>query len=127
MPSWLRYVLAFVVFAHGFVYARVGAALPRDIPQWTGRSRLLGNALTGPRLIVLSRVLHVSAGILILACALALAFAHPSWRGLAVAGAVVGLIAFAVFWDGQVKFLAEEGVIGVGASLALLAWALFTR
>lgn len=127
MPSWLRYVLAFVVFAHGFVYARVGAVLPRDIPRWSGRSRLLGSALTGQGLIVLSRALHVTAGILILACAVALAFEHPSWRGLAVAGSVVGLVAFAVFWDGQVTFLAEEGVIGVGASLALLVWALLAR
>lgn len=124
MPSWLRYVLAFVVFAHGFVYARIGGVLPGEIKQWNGRSWLLGDAVTGGPLIVLSRALHVTAGILFLACSVALVFGHPSWRPLAIAGSIVGLVAFAVFWDGQMQFLAEEGVIGAGASLLLLVWAL---
>jgi len=124
MRPWLRYLLAFVVFAHGFVYARIGAVLPGEIKQWSGRSWLLGSAVTGEPLVVLSRVLHVAAGVLILACSVALAFNHPWWRPLAIVGSAVGLVAFAVFWDGQARFLAEEGAIGAGVSLVLLICAL---
>jgi hypothetical protein len=27
METWLRYLIAFVVFAHGFVYVRIGSVL----------------------------------------------------------------------------------------------------
>ena len=28
MAPWVRYLIAFVVFAHGFVYVRIGSVLP---------------------------------------------------------------------------------------------------
>jgi hypothetical protein len=66
-------------------------------------------------------LLHVAAGIAILACAAAIAFA-PSlprwWRPLALTGAVVGLVAFAVFFDGQTRLLLDEGVVGAVVSLS---------
>jgi len=36
-------------------------------------------------------------------------------------GALVGLAAFAVFWDGQVTLLIEEGAIGALVSLTVFA------
>ena len=38
MQPWLRYVIAFVVFAHGFVYVRIGSVLPGPIQAWRGTS-----------------------------------------------------------------------------------------
>lgn len=124
MASWLRYLFAFIVFAHGFVYVRIGAVLPGPVKEWNGQSWLLGRAVTGDGLIALSRTVHVAAGVAILACSVALALAHASWRPLAIAGAVAGLVAFAVFWDGQTRYLFEEGAIGAAVSLALLVGAL---
>jgi hypothetical protein len=37
-----------------------------------------------------------------------------------VIGSAIGIAAFAVFWDGQTRFLAEEGFIGAVVSLILL-------
>lgn len=127
METWLRYLIAFVVFAHGFVYVRIGSVLPGPIKGWRGTSWLLGDSFTGDQLKRLVVSLHVAAGIAILACAAAIAVA-PSlpgwWRPLAIAGAAVGVVAFAVFFDGQTHLLFEEGVIGAVVSLTLLVGAI---
>jgi hypothetical protein len=76
------------------------------------------------RLAGLAVALHVIAGIAIVASALAIGFA-PSvpgwWRPLAIIGSVLGIGAFAVFWDGQTELLFEEGVVGTVLSMIFLA------
>jgi hypothetical protein len=58
--------------------------------------------VTDGRLTALVMVLNVIAGVATLACAVSIGLA-PSlpgwWRPLAMAGAVLGIAAFAVFWD----------------------------
>lgn len=120
MAPWLRYLIAFVVFCHGFIYLRV---LPQALRAWGGRSWLLDGALTQERLKALVVALHVIAGIATLACALAIGLA-PSvpgwWRPLAMVGGAVGIAAFAVFWSGRTELLMQEGGIGAIVSLILL-------
>jgi hypothetical protein len=97
--------------------------LPGPITARRGTSWVLGDRFTGDQLTRLVVSLHVAGGIAILASAVAIAFA-PSvpgwWRPLAITGAVIGLVAFAVFWDGQTHLLFEEGAIGAVVSLLLL-------
>jgi hypothetical protein len=127
MTPWLRYLIAFVIGCHGFIYVRIGSALPGPIKEWRGSSWLLGSAVTDDQLRALVVGLHVLAGLATLACAAAIGFA-PSfpgwWRSPAIGGAVVGLTAFAVFWDGQTQFLFQEGAIGAVISLTLLVTAI---
>jgi hypothetical protein len=127
MSPWVRYVLAFLVFCHGFVYVRIGSALPDPVHGWRGSSWLLGDALTGNRLNAAVVGLHVIAGVATLACAATIGFA-PSlpewWRPVALASGLAGLGAFAVFWDGQVQLLFEEGAFGALLSAALIATAM---
>jgi hypothetical protein len=123
MKPWLHYLIASVVFCHGFIYVRIGAVLPEPIPAWKGSSWLVGGAVTNDQLKGLVVALHVIAGIGIVACSLAMAFggwAPGWWRPFAIGGAAVGIAAFAVFWDGQVDLLVEEGAIGAVVSLILL-------
>jgi hypothetical protein len=127
VAPWLRYTIAFVVFCHGFIYVRIGAVLPGPITQWRGRSWLLGGLVAGDRLRLLAVALHVVAGVLTIACSVAIAFAASLagwWPPSAIAGAIVGLLAFAVFFDGQWRLFAEEGGIGAVVSLLLLIAAL---
>ncbi len=124
MAAWLRYLVAFLMFAHGFVYIRVGGALPGTVQGWNGRPWLLGHAITGGALITLLRAVHVAAGIAIVACAVGIALNHPSWRTFAILGSAVGLVAFATFWDGQTRLLFDEGAVGAVISLGLLLAAL---
>jgi hypothetical protein len=128
MTPWMRLLIAFIVFGHGFIYIRIGSLLPDPITEWQGRSWLLGSAVTGDRLTMLAIGLHVVAGIATIACALAIGFA-PSlpgwWPPLAIASAALGVAAFAVFWDGQTQLLLEEGAVGVVVSLILLAMAVW--
>ena len=127
MTPWLRFLIAFVVFCHGFVYVRIGSVLPGPIKEWRGSSRLLGSAVTDGQLKALVVGLHVIAGIATLACAVAIGFAPwiPGWwRPLAIAGAAVGIAGFAVFWDGQTRLLFQEGAIGAVLSLILLGGAI---
>src|SRR5688500_18309395 len=101
MKPWLQYLIAAIVFCHGFIYVRIGAVLPGPIKEWKGSSWLLGTALTDGSLITLVVGLLVLAGIARLACAAAIGFAPvvPGWwRPLAFAGAAIGIVAFAVFW-----------------------------
>jgi hypothetical protein len=123
MAPWLRYLIAFIVFVHGLIYVRIGSVLPGPIKAWRGTSWLLRESCTGDQLRQLVVSLHVAAGIAILACAVALAFAPSQpwwWRPLAIIGGAIGVVAFAVFWDGQTQLLFDEGVIGAGASLLLV-------
>ena len=122
MIPWLRYLIAFVVACHGFIYVPL-LFVPNMLKPWRGRSWLLGSTVTGDRLKVLVVALHVSAGILILAGGAAIGFAAwaPAlWRPLAIVGAALGLAGFAVFWDGQAQRVVEEGGIGAAISLMLL-------
>ena len=71
--------------------------------------------------------LHVVAGLAILACSAAIAFSpeYPElWRVLAISGGAVGLLAFAIFWDGETRLLVEEGAIGAALSTTLLVAAI---
>jgi hypothetical protein len=127
MEAWLRYLIGFVVLCHGFIYVGVGWLLPGAVKEWQGRSWLLGSTVTDEWLNAIVVTLHVVAGIVTMACAVAIAFAsvYPGWwRPLAIGGAIVGLAAFAVFWDGQTRPLLEEGVIGALVSIVLLGAAL---
>lgn len=127
MYPWLRYLIALVVGSHGFVYIRLGLLGPSQLKGWQGSSMLLGDAVTGDGLKTLLAVLHVSAGVVIIACALAIAGARRApgwWRPLAIVGGLLGLAAFAVFLDGQARLVVEEGGIGAAVSLALLAGAI---
>jgi hypothetical protein len=127
MSTWMRLALAFVIFCHAFIYIRVGATLPGAVKEWQGRSWLLGSRVSGASLATLVLVMHVMAGVLIMACALAMGLAPSApgwWPALAVAGGALGIAAFAVFWDGQPRRLFEEGGIGAAVSAVLLATAL---
>jgi len=55
MTPWMRYLIAFLVLCHGFVYVRIGPTLPGRITGWKGTSMLLGRAVTGDTLIALVR------------------------------------------------------------------------
>jgi hypothetical protein len=43
---------------------------------------------------------------------------------LAIVGTAIGMLAFAVFWDGKTRLFASEGGIGVIVSLILLLFAI---
>jgi len=127
MKPWLRYLIALFIGGHGFIYFRFGlGGLPDVLRDWRGRSRLLGDLVTGDRLKALAFGLSLAAGIATLACATAVLFAgasHGVWRPLAMIGAAVGILFFAVFWDGQMQHLVNQGVIGVVVSAILLVFA----
>lgn len=124
MTPWLRYLIAFVVFCHGFIYLRF---LPDALKAWGGRSWLLGGTLTHNRLKALVLALHVIAGSATLAAGVAIGWASSApgwWRPLAIVGAAAGIAGFAVFWDGETERLVREGGIGAVVSLILLVSAI---
>ncbi len=127
MNDWLRYLVAFVLACHGFIYIRFGIHIPGQVKGWLGSSWLLGGVITGDRLNALVLLLHVAAGIAILGCAVAIGlapWAPGAWPPFAIVGAVFGLVAFAVLWDGQMPLFVREGGIGLVVSLSLLAGAI---
>lgn len=126
MYRWLRYLIALVVGAHGFVYLRVEQFVPSQLRDWQG-SLLLGGVIGSDGVKRLLAALDIGAGVTVIGCALAIAAAPRApgwWRPLAIAGGLLGLAAFAAFVDGQVGLLVEEGGIGAAVSFALLASAI---
>lgn len=126
MKPWLQYLIAFVVFCHGFIYVRIGALLPTPVKGWKGSSWLLGESVSTDQLTTLVVSLHVIAGVVTVGSAVAIGW--PSllpgwWRPLAFAGGALGIAAFAVFWDGQTALLFEEGAAGAMVSLLLIVGA----
>jgi hypothetical protein len=128
MSPMTRLALAFVVFCHAFIYVRIGSTLPGAVAGWRGRSWLLGDVVTGAPLATLVLSMHVFAGSLLLASALAMGLAPqvPAgwWPALPAAGSAIGIAAFAVFWDGRQGAFVEEGGIGAVVSALLLGVAL---
>jgi hypothetical protein len=127
MAPWLRYLVAFVVACHGLVYILYGYMIPSKIKEWNGTSWILGSSVKGERLKKLMLILHVAAGIGTTACAVAIAIApliSGLWLPLAIVGASIGIVGFILFWDGQAKYLVQEGLIGASISLILLITAL---
>ncbi len=123
MVPWLRYLIAFVVACHGLTYIIYGYMIPNKIKEWKGSSWVFGTTVTGDRLKKLMLILHVAAGIGTIACAVAIAIAPlvaGLWPPLAIVGASIGIVGFIMFWDGQVKFLVQEGLIGASISLVIL-------
>ena len=128
MKPWLQYAIAFLLFGHGLIYVRVGAMLPDPIKDWKGTSWLLGHALSDIHLAALAVGLHLVAGMVILACAIVIGvpWMLPGWwRPLAMIGGALGIVAFAVFWDGQTRLLVDEGALGALISLILVVGAVF--
>ncbi len=67
---------------------------------------------------------------MILTCAVAVALAPSApgwWFPLAILGSVLGIAAFAAFWDGRLRYIVDEGGVGLGASIVLLIGALALR
>ena len=127
MTLWMRLLIAFVIFCHGFIYIRIGSMLTGPIKEWRGSSWLLGSVVKGDRLAMLVVGVHVIAGIATIAAALAIGFAPSApgwWRPLAIIGGALGIAAFAVLWDGQIQLLFEEGGIGALVSLVLVGTAI---
>jgi hypothetical protein len=127
MNPWVQYVIAFVLLCHGAIYVGVGSMLPAPVKGWKGTSWLLGSDVSQSQLTTLIVWLHVLAGVSMLACALVIGMPWllPEWwRAFALTGAMLGIMAFVMFWDGQTAFLIEEGALGALISLVVLVTAL---
>lgn len=123
MPVWFRYAIGIVVAIHGYVYIPFAFYLVNEFQRAHGASWLLGSVLGTSGLRTTTLMVHVAAGVLLLACGLLLVFAAgavPAWRALAVAGGGVGVLAFLITWNGHISRLSEQGVLGAAASLAVL-------
>ena len=128
MSSWVRYLIAAVVAAHGFVYLNAARGVLPVFEGWRGSSWLLGSAVTGDALKKLCLALWAVAGIGIVATGIAFAFAFSAqavWRPLAIAASAVGILGFFAFWDGRLERLLAQGVIGVVLSTIILAGAIW--
>jgi hypothetical protein len=94
-----------------------------NVKGWKARSWLLRSTITGEKLKTLSRILWAIAGIGSIAAGIAIAFASSAqelWRPLAIVGSLVGMLGFAVFWDGQVKRSVNQGALGLVIDLIIL-------
>jgi hypothetical protein len=127
MGAWVRYVVALLVVVHGLVYVNAARGVLPVFDGWSGTSWLLGDAVGAEALRRLALALWVVAGLGLVATGAAIGFALPgaaAWRVVAIVASAVGVLSFFVFWDGRADRLVAEGVLGMLASLAVLAAAL---
>jgi len=97
------------------------------IAAWKRGSWMLGGVVARGRLDGVVLALHLFGGAALFASAVAIGFppfALDWWRPLAILGALAGVSAFAVLWDGRTRLFTEEGGIGAIVSLIVLICAL---
>lgn len=126
MDPWLRYAIVVAVGCHGLICIPFGFLGVPMLDGWHRKPIPLGWLFPVHVLKILSTTLYVAAGSALLAAVGAFLFVPQSpemQRQLAVVGALVGMVAFVVLYDGRTRFLLREGLVGFLASLALLAGA----
>lgn len=124
MDPWLRYAIVVAVGLHGFIYIPFGFLGVPMLDGWHRKPILLGWLIPVHVLKIMSTMLYVVAGAALLAAVGAFLVLHQSpgmWRQLALVGATAGVGAFALLYDGRTRFLLREGVVGLVASVVLLA------
>ncbi len=87
----------------------------------------MGGRMPGDRLKAVILAPHVAAGVLIIACGVAIGLAAllPGWwRPVAIVGAALGLAGFAAVLAGKPQLGVREGGIGAGISAILLVGAI---
>lgn len=127
MPAWLRHVIGLLIVIHGYVYIPFAVYLVNDFQRSYGTSKLLRRVFRAATLRTTTLTMHVTAGVMLLACGLLVAFAPGAivaWRTLAVAGGAMGMLAFVTSWNGRPSHLTEQGILGATASLAIVVAAL---
>jgi hypothetical protein len=125
----LRWIFGLVLVIHGvgqFLGVLALASIGPD--SWNARSWLLTDAIGDGPARVVSTVLWVSALTLFVAAGLAvlgIGAPYTSWRMLAVSGAVLSLIAMALFWD-AFPVLIPNKVGSIAVNLTVLIGILIT-
>ena len=127
MKPWAQYLIAFLIFCHGFIYVRIGSMLPAPVKGRKGSSWLLDEYISNPQLTTLVVVLHVIAGIATLVCAVAIGV--PSllpgwWRPLAMTGACSVSSRSPCFGMGRQDCGSMRGGLGALISLIILTAAI---
>lgn len=127
MPTWVRYTIGILIAIHGYVYIPFAFYLVNEFQRTHGASRLLRTLLEPASLRTTTLGIHAAAGALLLAGGLLIVFAPgavPVWRILAVTGGTLGVLAFALAWNGRPNHLTDQGILGATASLFVVVAAL---
>jgi hypothetical protein len=121
----LTLIIGTVVVLHGLVHLlysgqswrlfelQPGMVWPEN--AWT-LSRLLGNQA----LRVFATLACALAAIGFVAGAAGIFLGHDWWRPMVVGSATFSTVVFALFWDGRIEHLTEEGAVGMLIDLAIL-------
>lgn len=125
--SWRRYLLVLMILCHGFVYINAARGLlPGMFDGWNG-SLLLGNTINLVSLVDLAKALWIAAGVGMIGSGITSTFiakVRGLSRMLAIIASTVGIVGFAVFWDGQTQRIVGQGLIGAVLSFVILFTAL---
>jgi len=129
MNPLMRYLLALVVSFHGLIYiATPLSSLSSTVYSgWKGSSALMGSFVTGDALKSLTTALWLIAGVGIFCAGITIVLASRFprlWQPIAVAGTLVGMLSFVVFWDGQTAEFVNQGGVGLVLSAVIFVGAL---
>lgn len=129
ITPWLRYLIAFLIICHGYVYIPLGTfMLDEQLKQqkeWRIHSWLFSKNISQEVLKSIVRVTHILTGIVIISGGIAFGFSYSKpelWRSLLIAGSLAGIAVFTIFGDGKFKFFVQEGGIGMFINLMILVF-----
>jgi hypothetical protein len=127
MTLLLRCLVVLVIGCHGVAYVVCSVQDQLVLRGWTGRSWVLGAAVSGDGLRALAVGLWAVAGIGLICVAAAIGLSSLAlgfWRPIAVGSTLASIASFLVIWDGRAGGFAPEGGIGMVISAMILAVAI---
>ena len=116
------------LFIHGFVYFNLSRGVLSNPENQLGASVLVGNLLNKNTLDLSIKVLWLVAGLGFIIIGILVTFKQQPGgltNQILIVSSIIGIISFALYWDGIISSLLNAGVIGAGIDIVIILIILF--
>jgi hypothetical protein len=120
-----RFLTGLFIILHGLVhlwYFTLSRGLVEFKPDmgWTGKSWLLTGVLGDSTTRTLAAALYLVATIALVVSGLAIFLRAAWWQPLLMGSAAISVATILLFWDGEMQFMVQKGLLGLLIGAAIL-------
>lgn len=127
-----RFLAGLFIILHGLVhlwYFTLSRGLVEFKPDmgWSGKSWLLSGVLADSTTRTLAAALYLVATIALIVSGLAIFLRVAWWQPLLLGSAVISVATILLFWDGEMQYIIQKGLLGLLIGLAILVMLLTNK
>jgi hypothetical protein len=120
-----RFLAGLFIILHGLVhlwYFTLSRGLVEFKPDmgWSGESWLLRGVLGDSTTRTLAAALYLVATIALVVSGLAIFLRAEWWQPLLLGSAVISVVTILLFWDGEMQYIVQKGLLGLLIGVAIL-------